>query len=417
MDADDEIARGPLPSQPFLLGINYWPRRKAMYWWSDFDLPEVREEFAVIREAGLSLVRIFLLWDDWQPGPDQVDGGALRNLEQVCDVAASLGLTLDVTFFTGHMSGPSWSPGWMLRPDLPRPPRVRQVVSGGRVVDCGYTNPYTDPVALRAEELLLRTVITRLKDHPAVALWNLGNEPDLFAWPPDAVAGRAWVRRMAALIRGLDPAHPVTCGLHAASLVEDNGLRIHDVFAEVDVPVMHGYPMYAEGWATGPLDPGFVPFLCALTAALCGKPTLMEEFGGCTVPPGQPSSFWEWTGYGEPRRQFMASEEELAAYLERVLPRLVEVGALGAMLWCYADYVPELYGRPPCEESWHERFFGLVRPDGTLKPHAGVLRRFAATQPRVRPAQRALALDVTPEEYYQDPLGHARRLYRTFLAE
>jgi hypothetical protein len=20
---------------PFLLGVNYWPRRKAMFWWSD----------------------------------------------------------------------------------------------------------------------------------------------------------------------------------------------------------------------------------------------------------------------------------------------------------------------------------------------------------------------------------------------
>ena len=34
----------------------------------------------------------------------------------------------------------------------------------------------------------------------------------------------------------------------------------------------------------------------------------------------------------------MASEEDLAAYLEQVLPRLVEVGAPGAMIWCFADY-------------------------------------------------------------------------------
>ena len=47
-------------TQPFKLGVNYWPRRKAMGWWSDFDRGEVREEFALIRELGLSLVRIFL---------------------------------------------------------------------------------------------------------------------------------------------------------------------------------------------------------------------------------------------------------------------------------------------------------------------------------------------------------------------
>jgi hypothetical protein len=142
-----------------------------------------------------------------------------------------------------------------------------------------------------------------------------------------------------------------------------------------------------------------------------------EEFGGCTVAPGKPSSVWKWMSYGKPRELFMAAEEELAAYVEQVLPRLVEVGATGAVIWCYADYAPELYGRPPCEESWHERFFGLVRPDGTLKPHAAVLKRFAETRPRVQPARRTVALDLSPEAYYQNPLAHARRLYREFLGQ
>jgi endo-1,4-beta-mannosidase len=403
-----------MAQQPFILGVNYWPRCKAMYWWSDFDAGEVKEEFEIIQNIGLSLVRIFLLWEDWQPTPDQVNPQALAHLEKVCDIAAGLGLQLDVTFFTGHMSGPSWTPGWMLRPELPVPAGVRQVVSGGKVVNCGYMNPFTDPVALSAEELLLRTVVSRFKDHPAIGLWNLGNEPDLFAWPPDAATGRAWARRMTTLIHQLDPSHPVTCGLHVQSLIEDNGLRVHDIFAEVDLAVMHGYPMYAD-WAAGPLDPDFVPYLCALTSALSGKPTLMEEFGGCTEASGKPSSVWEWTSYGKARGQFMAAEEELAAYLEQVLPRLVEVGALGAMLWCYADYIAGLHDRSPCDEAWHERSFGLVRPDGSLKPHAAVIQRFAATQPKVRPAQRQLALDVSPEVYYETPLAHAKRLYQTFL--
>ena len=42
------IQRMPL-GDPFLLGVNYWPRRKAMYWWAEFDAAEVREEFAMIR--------------------------------------------------------------------------------------------------------------------------------------------------------------------------------------------------------------------------------------------------------------------------------------------------------------------------------------------------------------------------------
>jgi endo-1,4-beta-mannosidase len=399
---------------PFVLGVNYWPRRKAMYWWSDFDPGEVRDEFDTIQQLGLSLVRIFLLWEDFQPTPDRIDPVALEDLQVVCDAAADRNLELDITFFTGHMSGPSWAPRWMIRDDLPVPPRVRQVVSGGEAVERGYVNPFTDPTASAAAELQLRTVVKRFRDHPAVGMWNLGNEPDLFAWPPGASAGRAWIRRMRGVIGEIDPDHPVTCGLHMANLLQDNGLRVNDVFAEVDTAVMHGYPMYTP-WAKGPLDPDFVPFACALTSALCGKPTMMEEYGGCTAEPGRASFVKEWTSYGTPHRQFMASEDEFATYVGEVLPRLLDVGVTGGLIWCFADYVPDLYDRPPCEESWHERFFGLVRPDGSLKPHAQVIRRFADSDPLVQPARRRVTLDMSPEEYYRDPLANAQRAYAAYL--
>jgi len=274
---------------------------------------------------------------------------------------------------------------------------------------------YTDPVALDAERLLLRTIVRTYKQHPAIWAWNLGNEPDLFALPPDAAHGSAWVREMTALIKSLHPDHPITCGLHVDSLSNDNGFRVDQVYAETDLAVMHAYPMYVP-WARSPLDPDVVPFSCALTAALCGKPALMEEFGGPTAQPGKGSYVMEWVGYGQPRRQFVASEEDLAAYIEAVLPRLVDAGATGALIWCFADYVPELWDRPPCDEARHERFFGLVRADGSLKPHAEIIRRFAATAPQVREAPlNTLALDISTDEYYQAPASHLARLYRSYL--
>ena len=401
-------------SQPFVLGVNYWPRRKAMYWWSDFDLDEVRQEFDVIAGLGLNVVRLFLLWDDWQPTPDTVSDVCLQNFGRVCDAAAEAGLGLDVTFFTGHMSGPNWAPGWLL--DGPPLPFVRQLVSGGQVVESGYRSYFTDAEARSAQRLLLRTVVSAFRNHSAIWMWNLGNEPDLFAIAPDRETGRAWVDEMTALIRQLDPQHPVTTGLHVASLGTSHALRVDDTFTTGDVAVMHAYPMYTP-WARHPLDPDFVPYTCALTSALCGKPTLMEEFGGCTAAPGHDSYIWEWNAYGQPRTQFMASEQDLAAYIEAVLPKLVEVGATGAMVWCFADYHETLWHKPPCSESCHERFFGLVRPDGTLKPHAEVLKAFAASKPVVQPAERTLALDITPDEYYANPDHHYQRLYSVFLGE
>jgi endo-1,4-beta-mannosidase len=400
--------------EPFVLGVNYWPRRKAMGWWSEFDAGEVREEFALIAELGLTVVRLFLLWDDFQPTPDTVDPACLTHLITVADIAADLGLGLDVTFFTGHMSGPNWSPGWLLGEGVP-PTHYRQLVSGGQIVPGPYRNPYTDPAALAAERLQLRRVVGALKDHPALWMWNLGNEPDLFAWPPDDATGQGWVQDMTGLIKEIDPVHPVTCGLHMANLGQHNHLRVDQVFAETDVAVMHAYPMYAADLVGNPLDPDMVPFTCALTAALGGKPVLMEEFGGCTAPPGRDSFVMEWMQLGKPRGQFMAGEEALADYLRAVLPRLIDVGTTGALIWCFADYAEALWDRPPCSEFHHERFFGLVRPDGSLKPHAQVLKDFAATKPVVKTeGLRTLTLDVTPDEYYADPWAHLPRLYQQF---
>ncbi len=402
-------------TESFKQGVNYWPRRKAMGWWSNFDRGEVREEFALMRELGLSLVRIFLLWDDFQPEADRVSHPRLDDLTAVCDAAADNGLQLDVTFFTGHMSGPNWAPRWLLSggpKDVPSP-HVRQVVSGGKIVKSGYRNPFIDPVALNAERLLLRTTISALKSHPAIGLWNLGNEPDLFAWPPSASVGHGWVKEMTDLIRSIDEAHPITCGLHIASLLENNGLRADQVFAETDLAVMHAYPMYLD-WARGPLDADVVPFTCALTSALSGKPTLMEEFGGCTTPDNGPSQTWEWTAFGQPRTQFMANEEEFAQYIAAVLPKLVEVGATGALLWCFADYDEALWTQPPCDEARHERHFGLIRPDGSIKPHAKIMREFAATKPIVKLATRSVELPMSADEFYRDPARNTVKLYRQF---
>lgn len=402
--------------EPFVLGVNYWPRRKAMRWWSDFDADEVREEFALIAELGMNMVRIFLLWEHWQPAPDVVAEEPLDDLGVVCDIAVDLGLRLDVTFFTGHMSGPNWAPPWMLLPDEPMPGHVNQVISGGRVVNCAIRNPYDDLLVLEAERLLLATVVGRYRHHPAIGMWNLGNEPDLFAWPSTPERGRQWAAEMTRLVASIDPNHPVTCGLHVESLQQDNGLRIGDVFGETDVAVMHGYPMYSE-WSRGELDAWFVPFMCALTTALCGKPTMAEEFGACTTARGEPSATWEWPAFGRPRTQFMASEDEFAEYLEAVLDNLLTTGSTGAMLWCFADYTEQLWPEPPCDEAIHERFFGLVRPDGSLKPHAEVIRRFAARSPMVGEPNRPVALDVSHDEYYEAPRHHAERLYQAWISE
>lgn len=402
------------PGDPFLVGVNYWPQRKAMYWWERFDRGEVREEFAMIAALGIAHVRIFLLWESFQPTPDAVDPRALAHLQAVCDAAAEHGLQLTVTFFTGHMSGPNWAPTWLLSRQ-PRADDERWIVGVNhpKPYPTSLLDVYSDPIALAAEKLQIEAVCAAVGDHPAVWGWDLGNEPDVFLRPSDRGKARRWVRDMTAAVRAVDKRRPVVLGTHTWSLFEKDTFRIDDVAAETTIPIMHGYANASGGMARTPVDPDFVPFTAALAAGLAGRPVLFQEFGTCTwrYPTG-PLPVHDHAG---PRNHPMIHEEDAARYDEAVLQGLHAQGALGAFAWCFGDYHERLWDRPPCDTFAFERSFGLYRADGSLKPMGETLARFAASKPTTQAWEKPSWLDVTPDEYYADPAGHGRRLYRRFL--
>src|SRR5690606_30658712 len=105
--------------------------------------------------------------------------------------------------------------------------------------------------------------------------------------------------------------------------------------------------------------------------------------------------------------------EDFARYIEEVLPNLVDAGATGAVLWCFADYSEDLWDKPPLVEYKHERHFGLVRPDGSIKPHAEAIKTFAAANPTVQPAKRSVSIDA--DAFYADPAANTKRLYHEYI--
>jgi hypothetical protein len=211
----------------------------------------------------------------------------------------------------------------------------------------------------------------------------------------------------------------VQIGAHLASLERRNNMRIDDIASVADEDMMHAYPLYSPA-ARSFLDPELVPFSCALTAGLAGKgrATLMQEFGLCTAAPGVAGHSFLDDFLGQPRPQYLASEEEGGEYYREVIERLVATGAAGAYAWCYPDYDPRLFERPPLKITVRERTFGIVRADGSEKPAADVFRKLRKRRDAGQLARGAIPsiLDVTPDEYYRAPDEHFNRLYAAWTA-
>src|SRR5574341_598032 len=179
------------PSHRFIIGVNYWPRRKAMYWWKDFDEKEIESEFEQIKSLHLNLVRIFLLWEDFQPSPHEIYHRNVKNLESLLEIANALGLQILVTLFTGHMSGVNWAPVWALSREKQDPKDFRTFSRNrSRNVKMGYF--YRDPFLLRAQCLFIRQLVPVTKKYPSLYGWDLGNEPSIFLKPRKVSDAAFW---------------------------------------------------------------------------------------------------------------------------------------------------------------------------------------------------------------------------------
>jgi endo-1,4-beta-mannosidase len=394
-------------AERFRLGVNYWPARTAMSWWTEFDEAEVAADFARIAASGLDCVRLFLTWADFQPAPDEVDRRMLERLVVVADMASREGLALVPTLFTGHMSGVNWIPAWALG-GTDGDDRFR-VVTDGTASTAGLRNWYSDRLIARSQASLARETVAALAGHEAVWMWDLGNENSNCVVPPSRPSARTWLRQIVAAIRTADPNAVITVGLHMEDLEENRNLGPREVSEACDLLSMHGYPIYAR-WAKGPTDEQLLPFLADVTRWLGGGgDVVFSEFGLPTYRRGDAA--------GEAARHqsgtTLVDEDDAAAYTERALTELREAGCVAAMLWCYSDYEPASWKSPPLDRAVHERSFGLWRADGSPKPSVAVVEALAGAC-RLPGPDHYPWIDIEPATFLVEPGLELPRLYERY---
>lgn len=379
----------------YRIGLNYWPIESGPYWWRSFDQGAVDEDFSRIREAGFETLRIFLLWEDFQPEPRKVSIQSIDHLVHVIEMGHEKGLQFVVTFFTGHMSGVNFLPPWMV--EFGEGNFRFPIFSDGKKRKGKILNFYSDREIQKAQKLLLGEVSEALKGHPALWAWDLGNEPSNLALPNSKQEAERWLEEMVSELKKKDESVLVTLGLHQEDLEEDRRMGPKEVARWCDFLSIHAYSIYAS-WSSDRMDESVVPFLGLLTGWLGSKEVFIEEVG-------IPSS-------DHYKGEKIVSEERAYSYYERLLQRMSRYPFLGTLFWCYGDYSKALWERPPLDEAPHERYFGVFREDRSPKSFLSLFPLLQRERPR-----KEIKLDwieIEPNEYFRNPKEHLSRLYRRF---
>ncbi|MDD3155507.1 MAG: hypothetical protein PHS41_11630 [Victivallaceae bacterium] len=386
----------PLPTGRFTVGCNYWSSNSGCHMWHDWDKDCVAADFDRMTEAGIRTVRIFPLWPDFQPlhvlrgqgnrphsyawkddAPLPADGSTvapemLLRFRYVCDQAQAHGMGVIVALVTGWMSGRLFVPPGLECADL-----------------------FSDPDAIYFQTRLVSEIVTALKDHPAIQIWEPGNECNCMSVAPNRATARFWLSCIVNAIRIADPGRPVAAGMHgllpaAPETIDPKGAPwvISDVGNLCDFLTTHPYPAFTQFASTDPIGSFKNRFHATAEslfyADLSGKPCFAEELG--TLAP------------------VVAGEECAAEYLRGTLANLYAHDCRSMLWWCAFDQLH--LQKPPYRWCAVERELGLFRNDGSSKAVGKVMAEFdrkiaslpVKKLPRFR-TDAVVILTTTPESW------------------
>ncbi len=125
------------------------------------------EDMRLMREADLTVIRVGeSTWSRWEPNDGQFD---LEWMQEILDAAHASGISVIIG-----------TPTYAMPPWLPRKhPEVLAHKHTGQPIAYGHRQnmDYHSPVFLKYAERVIRKIVERYADHPAVIGWQVDNEP------------------------------------------------------------------------------------------------------------------------------------------------------------------------------------------------------------------------------------------------
>jgi endo-1,4-beta-mannosidase len=351
-------------------GVNYTPSQGWFHSWLDFDVAAVARDLDAIAGLGVDHIRIFPLWHLVQPNRTLIRPSALDDVACVLDLAAEVGLEVNVDGLQGHLSSydfmPSWLESWHRK------------------------NMFTHPLAVSGEVEYLRALTRAVADRPNLLGITLGNEVNQFAGgvhpTPHTITPEeagSWLGTLDAAVR-TETNTLVTHAMYDASWYRDDQPFLPEHAADYgDSTVVHSWVFNGSAQLDGPLAPASVrhaQYLLALAAAWnrdAERPVWLQEVGApINVVP----------------------VADVPEFISRTVRHAMESPKLwGITWWCSHDVSRSLADFPPLEYD-----LGLIDSDGNVKPSG---RAFAELIKELRDAgpapapEAALELDDSVDGY------------------
>lgn len=345
-------------SDRYIVGVNYWASHAAHKMWERWDAEQVEQDMALVRSLGLNAVRTFFWTPQLNPLPGVIDQNVLIHFQEFLDICQRHRLSVFPTIFVGHMSGINWDIPWRQGRDF-----------------CA------DPYMVYWESYLVKELVARFKDHPAILGWILTNELPNYTGSLRPETATTWTRAMYYAAREADPNVIVGTGdgARCEARPDYDGFRVEWIRDHVSYFGVHLYNYFH--WEQGDFDELRTAYRipCRIRYVDVGKPVLLEEFGLSDLNSGS---------------------EEAVGYYRSVLYGSWANGACGALAWCLTDF--DLMDMTPYEFQPHELKFGVATATRKPKPQGEELAAFArfARQHRIERFQMAPPQEAILVPYY-----------------
>ncbi len=195
-----------------LFGGDYNPEQWPEHVW--------QEDVRLMAEAGVNMATVAVFsWSRLEPRPGEYDFGWL---DRIMDLLHGHGVAADLATATAT------PPPWLVREH----PQTLPVDASGTRLDFGSRQSYcpSSPVFREATVRLARVMAERYRDHPALAMWHIGNEYadhtlECFC-EESARHFRRWLRERHGSIDGLNAAWGTSCwGQHYTAFDQVNPPR------------------------------------------------------------------------------------------------------------------------------------------------------------------------------------------------